>query len=201
MGHSPASDPFPTADAAGLAGSPSAVEQFLVGLSERMSAAVGGDFGEAVHRALAEIGRFTAVSSCFLFEFNAENSVTSKLHEWHDASVPSTRSAFAELTPQNMPTLFPRAAAGEVLRVDRMSDLGGEAAGERRIIEGQGVGGVPDRAGTARRPDRGAAGGRSARPAPPLDRSGAGPAAAGRRPARRCPDLAQRQRSAVVPHA
>lgn len=95
---------------------------------------------DAICASLETLGRYVGASSCYLFEFDAQLTTASKRYEWCATEVPSTMSVFTGVTRQSMKTLFPRAAAGETVRVDSLDQLGEDAQPERDILSEHAIG-------------------------------------------------------------
>lgn len=109
-------------------------------LSNEFIRASAAEIERAIEVALGLLGRFANASSCYLFEFDSAMTSSSKRFEWRAQNVPSTLAAFAGLTPESMPALFPRAAAGETLRVNHLGELGEAEAAERAKLKKQSIG-------------------------------------------------------------
>ncbi|MEM9914087.1 MAG: PAS domain S-box protein [Planctomycetota bacterium] len=118
----------------------SELSTLLLRLSNEFIRAGFSKLDEAIDSALGTLGRFAEVSSCYLFEFDEAMSSSSKLFEWRAQAVPSTLSAFRGVTSVSMPVLFPRAAAGEELRVNDLTELGEEARTERGLLSSLSIG-------------------------------------------------------------
>lgn len=116
------------------------VSELMLRLSNDFIRARAWELDRAIDSALETLGRFAGVSSCYLFEFDAAMTSSSKLFEWRAQSVPSTLSAFAGVTPASMPTLFPLAAAGQTLRVNDLAELAEDAAAERDLLASLSIG-------------------------------------------------------------
>ncbi|MEM9417829.1 MAG: PAS domain S-box protein [Planctomycetota bacterium] len=97
--------------------------ELIFQLSSEFIRADANELDRAIESALGMLGRFAEPSSCYLFEFDAAMKSSSKMFEWRASSIPSTIPAFTGVTPTSMPTLFPRAAAGHVLRVNDLSEM------------------------------------------------------------------------------
>jgi len=112
----------------------------LMRLSNAFIRSSSSDLDRAIETALGMLGRFARVSSCYLFQFDPAITSSSKQFEWRSKDVPSTAAAFTGITAESMPNLFPRAAAGEALRVNRLEELGEEGAAEREKLAALSIG-------------------------------------------------------------
>ena len=95
---------------------------------------------DAIRATLETLGRFAQASSCYLFEFDTQMASASKRYEWRAVSVPSTIQAFSGVTPESMQTLFPRAAAGQTVRIGSLDELGPDAQREREKLSALSIG-------------------------------------------------------------
>lgn len=134
------SDPAAQVRAAQRAADRDELNALMLRLSHQFIRVTSAGVEEAINAALATLGRFADVSSCYLYEFDAEMASASKRYEWHAAAVPSTLEEFTGVTPDSMPTLFLAAAAGQTLRVNRLDELSPEAEPERGQLEGLEIG-------------------------------------------------------------
>lgn len=139
-------DPSDAMDVSGLPGEARYVvyrdelTALILQLSHELIRVDQGGIEGAICGALQTLGRFVGASSCYLFEFDSLMASASKRYEWCAVSVPSTLEAFAGVTPQSMRTLFPRAAAGETVRVDSLDQMGDDAQVEREKLAALSIG-------------------------------------------------------------
>ena len=118
----------------------SAIDDLLERLSHPFIRAAPDQLETAIRDSLEELGRFVEASSSFLFEFDTIMDSVSKRYEWHAMHVRSTLSDFAQVDAEKMRTLFPRAAAGEVLRIDDLEQLGEHAVEEKKQLASLSIG-------------------------------------------------------------
>ncbi|MEO0514580.1 MAG: PAS domain S-box protein [Planctomycetota bacterium] len=118
----------------------SELNKLLMGLSNVFIRAQATELDRAIELALGMLGRYAQASSCFLFEFDAALATASKQFEWLAPSMKSTVRAFTGVTPASMATLFPRAAAGERLRVNDLAELGDAGEAEREMLASLSIG-------------------------------------------------------------
>jgi two-component system sensor kinase FixL len=116
------------------------LRELMLQLSGHLLRVEAGGLKRAIESALETLGRCGEASSCFLFEFDASLASASKLHEWRAPLIPSTRQAFAGVTEAKMRTLYPRARAGQTLRVNRLDELGPAGEAERQKMEALSIG-------------------------------------------------------------
>ena len=119
------------------------VEALMLRLSRCFIAAGTGDLDRGFGRALEALGRHGGADSCYVFEFDASRSSASMVNEWLAPPHEAIRSHFAGVNDQVLPTLFPRAADGQTLRVKALSELADAGPGgqvEREFLQRLDVG-------------------------------------------------------------
>lgn len=86
---------------------------------------------EAITDALGEVGRFAAVDRAYIFEFNPARDQVSCTHEWCERGIASQLPRLQELPTAPYAWCLSRIRRGEVVSVNRVSDLPADAAAER----------------------------------------------------------------------
>ena len=104
----------PQADALG--------DRLTLRLSEILISAEVGSMGAAFAESLEVVGQALAVDSCFMFEFDASLHSASMVEEWTAEGIEPIRENFAGVTREGLPTLFPRAAAGQSVLVRSVAE-------------------------------------------------------------------------------
>lgn len=94
---------------------------------------------EAITDALGEVGRFAAVDRAYLFEFSAGRERVSCTNEWCAHGIDSKRGHTQDLPASRYVWCLSRLQRGEVVAVERITDLPREAAAEREQWEGESI--------------------------------------------------------------
>ena len=104
---------------------------------------VGADTRERFHAAaqlcLAEFGEFFGVDRTYLFEFRADLSSMDDTHEWVAEGITPHIQDLQGLKVSDLPWWSARILEGRPFFIPRVSAMPAEAAGEREILEAQGV--------------------------------------------------------------
>lgn len=97
------------------------------------------DINVSINQSLESLGLFSHSSRVYIFHLDQENELMSNTYEWCNEGINAEIDNLQNLSTKLFPWWFKKLGEGEVLFIPKVSELGEEAASEKKILESQGI--------------------------------------------------------------
>lgn len=115
-------------------------EQLLTSLSTRFINLPIDSIDEGLEQALGEVGRYTGVDRCFVYQYSDTSQQTARLsHEWCATGVPSIKHQLQDVDLIPLGWVVDQLTSGRVVHIPDAEKLPVEAAGLRQVYKTIGV--------------------------------------------------------------
>ena len=110
--------------------------QLLTSLSTRFINMPVDAIDDSMTKALGEVGRYTQVDRCFIYQFASKQDGTASLtHEWCAPGIPSVKRLLQDIPLAPLTWTVARLTAGEIVHIPRVENLPPEAKPLRELYE------------------------------------------------------------------
>ena len=114
-------------------------QRLIAQISTRFINLVAEKIDEEIDRALAEIGVFAGVDRSYVFQFSEDRRTVSNTHEWCRPGIPAFKPRLQNYPIASVPNAMKRHLQGEVVLVERVSDLPPGWEQEKVEFRGEGI--------------------------------------------------------------
>jgi PAS domain S-box-containing protein len=115
------------------------IENLIVSISTLFMNIDSSLTDQAIRDSMAQVGKHEQVDRVYVFLLSHDRALMSNTHEWCAAGVEPEMQNLQDIPTSAMPWWMERLRSQESIHIPRVRDLPPEAAGERAVLEAQGI--------------------------------------------------------------